>query len=223
MGESAVRKIATDLRTLRDSEVPQLAADLQKLQTKVEKRGTQTGFGPGGNNAQRDAPLESAMAELDKRSSDRLASVWKELKNYADGAATRADQLERNTSSRMDKMEANVKIFMNKRSDESEYVKEKDLVKHLEWLNWRISWLEWATSGEKRSFSRPLDSKAVMPCPPPGTNCAPVFSQPITEDVEMWARQKDGTQRLRRRMPAPNDPGPSAHSRSHGQLPTLRF
>merc|ERR1712061_264450 len=134
-----------------------------------------------------------------------------------------------------EKIESNFMKLLKKTSDDTEYVKEKDLIKHLEWLNWRIAWLEWATNGEKRSFSRPLDAKAVLPSPPPLTNVAPVFSQPITEDVEMWARESNGRMRLRRRMqvPPPNDPGgggvlkpaqaPPTLSRSHGQLPTLKF
>merc|ERR1711953_619076 len=97
-------------------------------------------------------------------------------------------------------MEKELNSVARKFSEDSEFVKEKDLVKHLEWLNWRISWLEWATNGEKRSFSRPLDAKAVLPSPPPLTNVAPNFSQPITEDVELWARDSNGRQRLRRPM-----------------------
>merc|ERR1712039_1035101 len=152
--------------------------------------------------------------------------MGKELTTHAESAATRADQLERNTSSRIEKIESNFMKLLKKTSDDTEYVKEKDLIKHLEWLNWRIAWLEWATNGEKRSFSRPLDAKAVLPSPPPLTNVAPVFSQPITEDCEMWARESNGRQRLRRRMQVAQPTGPggsTAQSRSHGQLPTLRF
>lgn len=61
--------------------------------------------------------------------------------------------------------------------------------KQSEWFAWRIAWLEWATTGEKRSFARAL--------PPPFTPAATCFKQPLTEDSELWAQEK-GRQRLRR-------------------------
>lgn len=78
----------------------------------------------------------------------------------------------------------------------------------LDWLNWRISWIEWATAGEKRSFSRPLDGKS-LPQLPPSTVTATGFNQPLTEDMDLWVREPGGRQRLRRGLP----------SRSVGELP----
>merc|ERR1712217_723801 len=118
----------------------------------MERRGTPAAYTPSSKGLDRDAPLEGAMNELYARIDSRLASVWKELTTHAESAATRADSLESKFSARIEKIESNFMTLLRKNTDDTEYVKEKDLIKHLEWLNWRMSWLEWATNGEKRSF-----------------------------------------------------------------------
>jgi hypothetical protein len=194
---------------------------------------------------QSDAPsnpaaiTEELLAELDKRSEDRLEAVWRELKGYADASAVQAGQLERNLSTRMDKVEGYLNVLSNRGigGDAADLKKERQSTdqraKDIEWLNWRISWLEWATGGEKRGFGRPLDEKSTLPAPPPGTVTAQCFSQPLTEDMELWAREPGGRQRLRRRMTTPPPPShtkkptltsdhvlqPLRLSKSHGRLP----
>jgi len=182
---------------------------------------------------------ESAIAELDGRIETRLTAVWNELTQHAKAAALRADALEKQLVARLNSHDDSIKHLT------AEVAKNKDLAdqvtalaKQIEWLNWRISWLEWATGGEKRGFSRPIDSKAVLP--PPQTVTATAFGQPLSDDVELWARGPDGRQRLRRPIRAPlaavhdarsemgNFAGDSLQSsalrasQSTGKLPQLR-
>jgi len=78
--------------------------------------------------------------------------------------------MEKNLGGRVEKCEAAAEDF--RKSEAAAKEMEQKLLKQIEWLNWRISWLEWATNGEKRGFARPLDSKAVLPLPPPSTIAA---------------------------------------------------
>jgi len=146
---------------------------------------------------------EETLIELDSRFESRLTSVWKELKKYADSAATRADRLEQHMGGRVGKLETTWAEFLDKKKTEKELEEKlKELAKLIEWLTWRITWLEWACKGEERGFGRPLDEKDIMHVPPPGTVAATAFAQPLTEDCELWARA-GSSQRLRRPMPTP--------------------
>lgn len=102
-------------------------------------------------------------------------------------------------------------MILTSRAKSAEGCESAAVQKQLEWLTWRISWLEWSTSGKKRSFSRPL-----VPDPsPPFTAAATGFNQVLSEDIELWARES-GKQRLRRRVPQPLN-----GTRSTGKLPAL--
>merc|ERR1712232_1400193 len=74
----------------------------------------------------------------------------------------------------------------------------QDVAKKLEWMTWRISYLERSKGGEKRGFSRPVEATAALPMRPQSAVASP--SRP-TEDAELWARTSDGRQRLRRQLP----------------------
>jgi hypothetical protein len=199
-------------------------------------------------HANAEGNLEARAQEM-KSNMDSVQSeaMWKELTEHAQAAAVRADALERSLMMRIEKIESSlVNILSHGLSDPGLQRKssppEKDddsfkFGKSIEWLNWRISWLEWATNGEKRSFGRSVDHRAVWPShltgdpPPTYTRIAASFSQPVTEDMELWARDpRTGVQRLRRNLrPQPqgfadtsNGPhGPLRSSASLGRLPRL--
>jgi len=167
-----------------------------------------------------EAAKQKTLAERQQEA--RLNSMWSELSAVTEAGAVRGDAVEKNLMTRIETIESSV-VNMNtdlKKADQSLEYK-----KSMEWMNWRISWLEWATGGEKRSFARPIDSKAVFPSPPPATIAAACFSQPITEDVELWARdRKTGQQRLRRDLNTGakyTDYTPKGNSASLGRLPRL--
>jgi len=177
-------------------------------------------------------------AEGQRQMESRMTSMWTELAGHAEVAAVRADALERSLMSRIEKIESSIVNIMQNGFSNSQQSKKDDevnLKKSLEWINWRISWLEWATNGEKRSFARSVDHRGVLGSAPSQTNTATCFGQPITEDVELWARDpKTGKQRLRRELRAdpqsfrevtngPNGPviGPLGKSASLGRLPRL--
>merc|ERR1719229_1750924 len=128
--------------------------------------------------------------------------VWKELKDFSETAAKRADQIEAKALKKIEKVENAFNEYLAKKKSQKELEEQmKELKKTFEWLMWRITWLEWATKGEERGFGRPLDERAVGPCPT-HTNTATAFAQPISEDVELWARS-GSAQRLRRQISVP--------------------
>jgi hypothetical protein len=179
----------------------------------------------------------------------RSEAMWRELTEHAQAAAVRADALERSLMMRIEKIESSlVNVLSHGLNDSGQKKKGKPsekeddslkLGKSLEWLNWRITWLEWATNGEKRSFGRSVDHRAVLPAhlagdtPPPFTQVATSFSQPITEDCELWARDpRTGARHLRRQLrpqpqgfaeasTGPNGPLRLSGSSSLGRLPRL--
>ncbi|CAJ1382903.1 unnamed protein product, partial [Effrenium voratum] len=147
---------------------------------------------------------EHILRDLDAKNEKRLESVWAELRTHAEAAATRADKLEQNITLRIVNLERSTTTLA--KSAEHMGNLEQEMAKQSEWFAWRIAWLEWATSGEKRSFARLI--------PPPATPAATCFKQPLTEDSELWAQEKTGNQRLRR-APITNLPNVSgANSRS---------
>eukprot|EP00929_Paragymnodinium_shiwhaense_P087726 TRINITY_DN4786_c0_g1_i1.p1 TRINITY_DN4786_c0_g1~~TRINITY_DN4786_c0_g1_i1.p1 ORF type:complete len:1241 (-),score=466.25 TRINITY_DN4786_c0_g1_i1:51-3773(-) len=176
---------------------------------------------------------DKAIAELDNRIETRLTAVWNELTRHAKAAAARADAVERALTVRIEKSETHI-VALQAEAAKAQKDRERieKLEKLMEWVQWRIAWLEWATKGEKGGFSRPLDEKAVIP--PPMTNSATAFRQPLTEDMELWTRGKDGKMRLRRQIGATQTQGRgssaatggSPHdglsiSNSTGRLPSL--
>eukprot|EP00931_Biecheleriopsis_adriatica_P097183 TRINITY_DN7092_c1_g1_i2.p1 TRINITY_DN7092_c1_g1~~TRINITY_DN7092_c1_g1_i2.p1 ORF type:complete len:1097 (+),score=323.95 TRINITY_DN7092_c1_g1_i2:57-3293(+) len=194
-----VQDLAVGLRAVEEGRLKDLGADLKALREAVVQ-------------VQREQNKEvvipqKTLDELDQKSETRLAAVWKELHSHAEAAAVRADQMERNLTDRLEKVEVTAASF--KEAEAASKAMEQNLLKQIEWLNWRISWLEWATNGEKRSFSRVVDSRSVLPLPPPATAAATCFKQPITEDCELWARDVGGRQRMRRRINSPLPPGDS--------------
>jgi hypothetical protein len=143
-------------------------------------------------------PAVDGKAELEKQMEDRMTAMWKELLTHSKTAEIRADGLEMSLLSRIQKIESSVLTSLQSGGAQKSDLK-AEMNKSLEWMNWRISWLEWATNGEKRSFGRSVDAKALLPSPPPQTIAAAAFSQPQTEDMELWARdKKSGQMRLRR-------------------------
>jgi len=236
---SMVRTLADEVTNLREVCIKELAAGLHSVKQQLA--------GSTGRGLK-----EEITSELDRRSETRLATVWTELKGFADAASTRADQVERSLGARVVKVENGFSEMLKRKKGEKELeqlIKEQQ--KQIEWVTWRISWLEWATKGEERGFARPLDSKAILP--PPSTAAATAFAQPLTEDVELWAREVNGggngRQRLRRPIQVPivepgggSSPGhalatslrslsqPNLHGQqanqrqfanSHGRLPTI--
>eukprot|EP00747_Dinoflagellata_sp_TGD_P222476 gnl/TRDRNA2_/TRDRNA2_94181_c1_seq1.p1 gnl/TRDRNA2_/TRDRNA2_94181_c1~~gnl/TRDRNA2_/TRDRNA2_94181_c1_seq1.p1 ORF type:complete len:566 (+),score=121.76 gnl/TRDRNA2_/TRDRNA2_94181_c1_seq1:3-1700(+) len=149
------------------------------------------------------------IAELDKRSEARMEAAWRELTGHAQAAAMRAEVLERNLVQRIEKTESTlVSILAELEASKQDDLREEfrrlaqQVTSMLEWLKWRISWLEWATNGEKRSFGRPQvgDRLSGSPGPaPPHTATATAFGQPLSEDIELWAREPGGKTRLRRK------------------------
>jgi len=220
---SRIDKIAAEVRGLREGRMTELASEIKLLRENTERRATTEANANKEARREQKEKLDLAIESLDRKSEDRLASVWKELMGHAETAATRADKLERNLFQRMETSEKQIQDIIQKAKDDEGAKKIAELIKQMEWVNWRISWLEWATNGEKRSFSRPVDAKSVLPSPPPSTITAPGFNQPITEDVELWARQTQGQQRLRRRIQMlPNGPDLNQFappSPEHGQRP----
>eukprot|EP00435_Cladocopium_sp_Y103_P052574 s382_g16.t1 len=132
---------------------------------------------------------EHVLKDLDAKNESRLEAVWTELQRHAEAAATRADRLEQSLTQRVVHLEQATTILV--KAEEHTRSLEQDMQKQSEWFAWRIAWLEWATTGEKRSFARAL-------LPPPSTPAATCFKQPLTEDSELWAQEKTGRQRLRR-------------------------
>eukprot|EP00930_Biecheleria_cincta_P034547 TRINITY_DN23867_c0_g2_i2.p1 TRINITY_DN23867_c0_g2~~TRINITY_DN23867_c0_g2_i2.p1 ORF type:complete len:1087 (+),score=288.93 TRINITY_DN23867_c0_g2_i2:228-3488(+) len=188
--------LASKLKSLEEGRLTEVGSQLQSLRdivSAVQKK--------------QEEPIkvpEETLREIDEKAEARLASVWKELHAHSEAAAIRADEMEKALSGRIEVCEAAAEKF--KRAEAEAKAMEDKLTKQIEWLNWRISWLEWATNGEKRGFARPVDSKAVLPLPPPSTSVATAFKQPITEDCELWAREPGGNQRLRRRVGSPDAP-----------------
>lgn len=143
--------------------------------------------------------VDSAVADIEKRNEQRLTAMWTKLTSLAEAASVRANALEQNLLNRLQGIEATIKGIVENQVEDP--VSAKDLEKHLEWLIWRISWLEWQAKGEKGSFSRPLDHRA-LPQPPPLTPAATAFAAPTTEDMELWTREQTTNRpRLRRRLP----------------------
>mmetsp|Transcript_33740 Transcript_33740/g.61118 ORF Transcript_33740/g.61118 Transcript_33740/m.61118 type:complete len:1333 (-) Transcript_33740:66-4064(-) len=186
-----VETLKSGLKALEEGRLKQVVGDVQALKevvAAVQKEQQKEVVIP-----------EKTLKDIDDRAEKRLAAVWKELHDHAEAAAIRADEIEKNLGGRVEKCEAAAEAFRKAEAAQKEM--EQKLLKQIEWLNWRISWLEWATNGEKRGFARPLDSKAVLPLPPPSTIAATAFKQPVTEDCELWAREPGGRTRLRRPSP----------------------
>eukprot|EP00928_Gymnodinium_smaydae_P070957 TRINITY_DN5467_c0_g2_i1.p1 TRINITY_DN5467_c0_g2~~TRINITY_DN5467_c0_g2_i1.p1 ORF type:complete len:1039 (-),score=295.30 TRINITY_DN5467_c0_g2_i1:47-3163(-) len=183
-----------------DRQVKKLTGDLDKLTKQVggqrgkDRTPTSGGAASGGGGG--GVSNEELVEELDKRFETRLTAVWTELTQHARAAAVRADALEKALVERLDKHDASIAFLLK---DAEDRAKERELIqkmaRQIDWLNWRISWLEWATGGEKRGFARPQDVKTLTT----QTAAATAFGQPLTEDVELWAREPvGGRQRLRR-------------------------
>mmetsp|Transcript_82944 Transcript_82944/g.231362 ORF Transcript_82944/g.231362 Transcript_82944/m.231362 type:complete len:1204 (-) Transcript_82944:64-3675(-) len=222
-------------------ELRKLAGDLQRAQGSMGKS--------GGSELS-----EKAISELDAHVERRMTAVWNELTQHAKAAAVRADALEKNLKAQIDKQGTQLATVLK---DSESRTKDKEqisaLTKQIEWLNWRVSWLEWATVGEKRGFSRTTVPEQVAPrapgsrpqdfkmVPPSQTVAATSFAQPMTEDMELWAREPGSRLRQRRPLRTPlmsgqrevdgNGPGTmmadGVHgaslqgSRSTGRLPSL--
>jgi tetrahydromethanopterin S-methyltransferase subunit B len=214
--ESKLQKVTAELEKLKGA-----IGNLQsQVQQQIANAPTLTG---------------KAIDELDKRTETRLTTVWAELIQHTQSAATRADALERGLVERFERQESSLKnVVKQLDGNKKDGGSIGHLQKQLEWIVWRVTWLEWATGGEQRSFGRPLDHKALQP--PPGTVSATAFQQPITEDVELWARDPRtlGPQRLRRApvkttrahlggrpQTAQGGGGAPGTSQSTGRLPTL--
>jgi hypothetical protein len=158
----------------------------------------------------------------EKKQEERMSAMWSELAGHAEAAAVRADGLERGLMSRIEKIETDTMAMLQEQQGKKKDA-EMQLKKSMEWVNWRISWLEWATQGEKRSFARSVDQKAFLPSPPPNTIAAAGFSQPITEDMELWTRDRNtGKPRLRRELNAPPQGFADASNGPNGPIGTLR-
>jgi len=212
-------ELITQVQELRE------VVDAVEQQQKRQPCGEEAPRTPSGEAPALSGPdLEAALvdkiaAEVQADYEAKLTSMWGELKTHAQAAASRADQLEVRFGSRVAKVEAAVSDALggslkplpsqqlqaqSPPSGVAEGDTEKSLKEHsreLEWLKWRITWLEWSTKGEERAFGRPLDSKALSQAallPPAHTAVATAFNQPLAEDVELWARESGGRQRLRR-------------------------
>jgi len=199
--------LAINLKALEEVRLTDVGSQLQSLRdivATVQKKQAEPVVVP-----------EETLREIDEKAEARLASVWKELHAHSQAAAVRADEMERALSGRIQVCEAAAEQF--KRAEAAAKAMEDKLMRQIEWLNWRISWLEWATNGEKRGFARPVDSKAFLP--PPSTSVATAFKQPITEDCELWAREPGGGQRLRRRVGSPSAPSSRLGSAQGSLLP----
>ncbi|CAE7461810.1 unnamed protein product, partial [Symbiodinium sp. KB8] len=166
---------------LEEKRLKQLGMDVQALQGALVHVQTEL---------QKEVVIpDHILREIDAKSEARQEAMWAELHKHAETAAHRADQLERSLSSRLASLEHSTNALLQNEAHSREM--EREMAKQSEWFAWRIAWLEWAMTGEKRSFSRPL-------LPPPATPAATCFKQPMTEDSELWAQEKTGRQRLRR-------------------------
>eukprot|EP00434_Breviolum_minutum_P016942 symbB.v1.2.014946.t1/scaffold1102.1/size137770/12 len=174
-------QLASKLRQLEGGRIKQLGQDMQVVKEAIL-------------HVQQELRKEVVIPEhvlkdLDAKNESRLEAVWTELQHHAEAAATRADRLEQSLTQRVVHLEHATTILV--KAEEHTRSLEQDMQKQSEWFSWRIAWLEWATTGEKRSFARAL-------LPPPSTPAATCFKQPLTEDSELWAQEKTGRQRLRR-------------------------
>lgn len=174
-------QLASKLRQLEGGRIKQLGQDMQVVKEAIL-------------HVQQELKKEVVIPEhvlkdLDAKNESRLEAVWTELQRHAEAAATRADRLEQSLTQRVVHLEQATTILV--KAEEHTRNLEQDMQKQSEWFAWRIAWLEWATTGEKRSFARAL-------LPPPSTPAATCFKQPLTEDSELWAQEKTGRQRLRR-------------------------
>lgn len=178
-----------------DSKIHEVADDLQGLRRVVE---------------QKLFSEEDTITELDRRSESRLASVWKELRGLAESAAIHTNNIERNLSLRIEKIEKGSVGAGASTSTDCRFT--ENMSKQLESLAFRLSWIEWGTSGEKRSFGRPL-------LQPSSTNKTG-FPQIPSDDSEMLAREPSGQMRPRRKMQLPKALQPTQEHVRHQSLKT---
>ncbi|CAK9021990.1 unnamed protein product [Durusdinium trenchii] len=174
-------QLASKLRQLENGRLKQLGQDMQVVKEAIL-------------HVQQELKKEVVIPEhilkdLDDKNEARLEAIWKELHSHAEAAATRADRIEQSLTQRVVHLESATTRLV--KAEEHTRSLEQDMQKQSEWFAWRIAWLEWATTGEKRSFARAL-------LPPPSTPAATCFKQPLTEDSELWAQEKAGPRRLRR-------------------------
>lgn len=173
--------------------------------------------------------VDELFAHLDQRTESRLETVWQELRSHSEAAAERARETEARLRVRVEQAEHGSARALDAITTKLQShggncgaccsccpkAEPGHLRKQLEWLNWRITWLEWATGGQKRSFGRPLAAGALAALPPPVTPAATSFCQPLAEDFEMWAREPAGHVRPRRRnTSSPPEPPPLSTSAS---------
>jgi len=176
-----LHQLTNRFNQLEEKRLKQLGMDVQALQGALVHVQTEL---------QKEVVIpDHILREIDAKSEARQEAMWAELHKHAETAAHRADQLERSLSSRLVSLEHSTNALLQNEAHSREM--EREMAKQSEWFAWRIAWLEWATTGEKRSFARPL-------LPPPATPAATCFKQPMTEDSELWAQEKTGRQRLRR-------------------------
>jgi len=201
-----VQEVVNSIKDIRDGRMQDLARELQALRDTVQRKAASSTSPAAARQAEKmkNSLTENAINELDRRNEERLAQAWTEIKDHSEAVNARTDQLEQSLRIRVDKVEKSITNFLavsppGRRVEQS--AKPSDYNRQIEWLNWRISWLEWATGGEKRSFARPLDEKLLSP--PPATPAAVGFAQPMTEDAELWARDNTGKTRLRRKITQP--------------------
>ncbi|CAE7249560.1 unnamed protein product [Symbiodinium natans] len=176
-----LHQLTQRLGLLEEKRLKQLGMDVQALQGALVHIQTEL---------QKEVVIpDHILRDIDAKSEARQEAMWAELHKHAETAAHRADQLERSLSSRLVSLEHSTNALLQNEAHSREM--EREMAKQSEWFAWRIAWLEWTATGEKRSFARPL-------LPPPATPAATCFKQPMTEDSELWAQEKTGQQRLRR-------------------------
>lgn len=173
-----------------------LESDLEVLRRMIEGRAGAAAL-PEGSHSEQGHQLAPDIEELDRRNESRLTSIWRELRSLAEVAAARADKLERRLCQRLEVLERQRPVGGGRPERFTE-----EMAKEFESMKFRLSWIEWATSGEKRSFSRPLHPQAAgNQGSSVGTCSLPAV---LAADSEVWAREPSGRVRPRRRLQVPN-------------------
>jgi len=152
---------------------------------------------------------QSIIVDLDTRSETRLSAIWQELTAHADKAASRANEVEQGIFQRMQAVENDVTEQARTIAEQAKRKAAADAAlqrlppahpgcaKLIDSLTWRVSWLEWSISGDKRSFSRPISEKAAMPW-----SQSELIHARATEDSELLVRDSSGQLRPRRQAKA---------------------
>jgi len=245
--EERLRALEEAARTLQEEDVPGLQDELRRVRERLAKH--------AGRSSLPTKPVPELAKGIEVETDEsKFKALRKEIASNAKAATSRMDSLERGLTRRVEKAEATtgkidqIEHTMLRRVEkleegvarlhrEGETKTLSELSKQCDWLQWRMSWLEWSADGEKRSFGRPLDDKAI---PAPGRSAALSQSpvHPLTEDAELWAREPSGRQRPRRRLRTQQSPprAPSVETgspqersssiratRSDSRLPTLKL